>query len=392
MRLIGSPSMASRDPSFESRAPEVAALEAVHRLRLALRRGDSATVADVRAAVPRRPHERDLLTDLIDADGLEPAVRRLSRFWSHARVELELVRVVDADEVEVYERAVLPHEQLSIVSLVRREAGSRTYRVVCTLEARDERFEAWIVGRGDPLDDVAWSRSFAGRFGADAELVMNGDEGVLGHPRAGFLAELSAPEECRRWPEALPGEGSPIRRLKFSLALEAERRRQQLEWALRALDVLADADGASAVYVPAHDKVLPVPGLRRATRDARSPEQRSRLWVAVRLVQGHWVTSGLSLFGLPELELEAGALGSGARPLLRSLAASLVRARTLPWRDVLVEQDGMTFSVAPGRRGPRPGRSYGRWGAVRLVPDAGERGSDRPRRSSGLRWSPVPSP
>ena len=210
------------------------AAEAVEQLRAALRRSDVEAAQRVRWLAPRPPGERDLLSDLAAGEGIAPAIHRLSKFWQRADVKLERVREIDPLEVEVYERLHLPGESLPIMSLVRRESEQSGWRVVCTNEAQDERFVLWVTVPPEPVDDVAWTRSFVERYGATGELLMDGDTGVLGHPARGWLVHVRGPSAPARWPAVLPGEGSEILELATALSPFSEERGAQMQWVVRA--------------------------------------------------------------------------------------------------------------------------------------------------------------
>src|SRR5690606_21345408 len=68
------------------------ASEAVDALRAALRAGDVEAVQQRRWLAPRPPGERDLLSDMAAAEGIQTAVRRLSKFWQRTAVRREGVR------------------------------------------------------------------------------------------------------------------------------------------------------------------------------------------------------------------------------------------------------------------------------------------------------------
>ncbi len=369
-------------PSTQSVA--IGAAEAVRGLRDALVAGDVDRAQAHRWLQPRPPGERDLLSDLAAAEGVEPAVRRLSGFWRRAEVHLEQVRTVSSLEAEVYERVVLPGESLPIVSLVRRESERAPWGVVCTNEAHDERFVLWISVAGDTLDDVAWSRAFT----EPGELLMTEDGGVLGHPDRGWLVHVRGPFAPDEWPEGLPespgGDGGKVVELTAALAASPEERRDQLQWILAAgATTLRLLDGTAA-YRPRDERLLLPEALELASRGAMAPAQAFHFWARTRVTDGHVVTDGLHLLGLPELEAPLELFGDkGTTALVEWLATSMVTAERVPSVGTELVIGDRSALMVPGRRGRRRGHSYGRWSANRLEPVTGPfaRGSARGSRT-----------
>ena len=366
-------------PSDPSDPAEREAAAAVEALRVALRAADVNAVQAVRWLAPRPPGERDLLSDLAAAEGLERAVEQLSRFWRRAEVRLERVRVIGSLEAEVYERVHLPGESLPIASLVRRAAVGAPWRVVCTNEAHDERFTIWIPSAKPEIDDVAWSRAHEARFGPGAELIMDGLGGVLGEPAYGWLANVRGPWAPRHWPEQLPGEGGRVVELATALTPEVGDRRAQLQWILRAALIFLDQLGGAAAYLPSHEKLVLPQALEAALEDKLAPDQALRFWARVEEIDGHFVTTGLRQLGLPEVEVEVALLGDrdATARLVRWLGAKLIDLGHLPAHGTELVAGDRSFVIVPGRRGPRRGRSYGRWGALRVsaADDRLQRGS-----------------
>jgi hypothetical protein len=362
-------------PTLPGEGAEREAAVAVEALRAALRKGDAETVQSVRWLAPRPPGERDLLSDLAAGEGLEHAVRRLSRFWRRAEARVERVRLVSALEAEVYERLGLPGESLPIVSLVRRAAIDAPWRVVCTNEAHDERFTVWLGSSSDDIDDVAWSRAFEARFGGGAELVMDGIAGVLGAPDEAWLAHVRGPFLPLAWPPILPGEGGSLVELAAALTPQWEPRGAQIEWLLRAAAVFLDELGGAAAYFPAHEKLVMARALDAAVRGELRPEQAMRMWARIDDADGHVFTSGLRQLGLAEVEAPRALMGDprATAALVRWLGAKLIESShdVLALGTELVLSD-RTFTIVPGRRGPRRGKSYGRWGAL-CIADVEER-------------------
>lgn len=339
------------------------AAEAVAHLRDALVAGDVERAQSHRWLKPRPPGERDLLSDLAAAEGVAPAVRQLSKFWSRADVYLEHIRVIDEHEVEVYERLVLPGENLPIMSLVRREAAGRPWGVVCTNEALDERFRLWISVDSDSIDDAAWSRAFP----EPGDLLMTDDGGVLGHNELGWLVHVRGPYVPGEWPEGLPGE-SHLVELAVALAAVPQDRREQLRWMLAAACTTLDQLGGHGAYRPAEKKLLLPDMLKRAAAAELAPREALYFWASMKESNGFVLTEGLHLLGLPEVEAEIEVIGDAERTrrIVEWIATTMVGARQMPAAGTELVIGERSLVLAPGRRGPRRGASYGRWGALRV--------------------------
>jgi hypothetical protein len=347
-------------------ASDRAAAETVNAFRTALRSANLDAVQSFRWLAPRPPGERDLLSDLAAAEGVERAIRKLSRFWRKAAVRIERVRAVDALESEVYERVSLPGEALPIVTLLRRTTPEAPWRVVCTNEAHDERFAIWLTSESDNIDDVAWSFLFGERYGGGAELIMDGETGVLGDPANGWLSHVRGPIVPRAWPDTLPGEGGRIVELKTALTPTAEDRWAQLIWILQTSAVFLAHGGGPAAYLPTHQKVVLARAIDHAASGRLTAEQTARFWARVETVDKHVVTSGMRQLALPEIEAPI-ELGDITPKLVGWLAAMLVEDGTLASHGTELALGDTSFVLGPARRGSRRGKSYGRWGAIRIA-------------------------
>jgi len=344
--------------------PAHGALAVVRDLRDALSRADVEAAQRLRWLAPRPPGERDLLSDMAAAEGVGPAVDRLSRFWAQAHVRFEHVREIDGLEAEVYERLSLPGESLPIVSLVRRDAPHAPWRVVCTNEAQDERFVIWISVRADTVDEAGLTKTLG-----DAEVLMMDDGGVLGHSTRGWLAHVRGPFVPKQWPEVLPGEGGHVIELATALAPDAMERREQLAWVLRSASGFVRVLEGQAAMLPGSSKLLLPQALAAAASGQLSAMQAFRFWARIEESSGWFHTRGLGQLGLPEVEAPVDLLPSPERTaqLAQWMGATLLEKTPLPalGTELLLGED--SFLVAPGRRGPRRGKSYGRWGAIGLV-------------------------
>lgn len=345
------------------------AAEAVRALRASLRESDVQGAQKVRWLAPRPPGERDLLSDMAAAEGLSNAVQRLAKFWRRAEVRLERVREIDPLEAEVYERLQVPGESLPIVSVVRRESEQAEWQVVCTNEAQDERFVLWVTTSADAIDDVAWTRAFVERHGAHGELLMDGATGVLGHPDRGWLVHVRGPFVPARWPDVLPGEGGGVLELATALSPAQDERRLQTRWMLQAAEVFLSELRGEAAYCPGLEKLVMPQALAAAAAGRLSADQSFRFWARLEESDGWFHSRGLRQLGLPEVEAPVDLLGDRERTrrLVRWLGASMLDARALPSLGTELVLDDESILLVGGRRGPRRGRSYGRWGAIGLI-------------------------
>lgn len=346
------------------------AVEAVRALRASLRDSDVQAAQRLRWLAPRPPGERDLLSDMAAAEGLETAVQRLAKFWQRADVRLERVRELDALEAEVYERLQLASDSLPIVSLVRRESEGSPWQVVCTNEAQDERFVLWVTVAGDAVvDDVAWTRAFVERHGAHGELLMDGPTGVLGHPDRGWLVHVRGPLMPPKWPEVLPGEGLRVLELASALSPMPDERRPQTQWMLQAAEIFLAELRGQAAYVPGLEKLVLPQALSAVAAGRVTANQAFRFWARLEETDGWIYSTGLRQLGLPEVEAPSDLLGSPDRTarLVRWLGAGLLETHALPSLGTELVLDDESVLLVGGRRGPRRGRSYGRWGAIGLV-------------------------
>ena len=336
--------------------------EAVEALRAALRRGDAEEAQRHRWLAPRPPGERDLLADLAAAEGIGSAIHRLAGFWQTAELQIERIRPVNDLEAELYERLALPSESLPIVTVVRRDSVSEPWKVVCTTEAYDERFLLWLPTTLERLDDGL----LVNLLDRDTQLLMDGSEGVLARGR--WLVNVRGPAPVESWPENLPGQTERIVELATALSPEPRDRREQLRWLLGSAAALVGELGGYALYLPLERRVL-IPGAVQSVLSGEAaPEQAARFWARVADEGGYAHTDGLRLLGLPEIEIEQSILEDQplTRGLLWWLVQKFVQAEQTPALGTEVSVGDVSLMLLPGRRGPRRGRSYGRWGAVSL--------------------------
>jgi hypothetical protein len=372
------PTPSSPDVTEAAETPELA----VAQMRAGLVERDADRVQAHRWLAPRPPSERDLLSDLAAAQGIGRAVRRLSRFWERANVLLERVRYVDGNEAEVYERVVLPGDTLAIVSVVRRESASAPWKVVCTNESHDDRVSLWLAVPSLTTDEHEWTQIFARSYEDDAaELVIaDDDSGVLGHPERGWLANVRLPFVPAEWPENLPGEGDRILEITQSLSERPDERRDQLLWLVRCSSVFAHLLSAHGAYLPLLKKLIPIPALALAAQSELDGPRRFELWARVERVQKHAVTIGLGQLGLPEVEVPDAVAGDRSAAIAKWLGGLIAGGTFAPVPGTELVESQRTLQIVSGRRGPRVGRSYGRWGAVGVGPlDTRDRRGSRTR-------------
>ncbi len=347
--------------------PAAGVVECVEAFREAVSSADVERAQAMRWLAPRPPGERDLLSDMAAAEGIEPAIRQLARFWGRAKVRLERVRGIDGREAELYERLTLANESLPIVTLVRREGASDPWKVVCTQEASDERFVIWIAVEAHEIDDVEVSLALPVENGG--QLLVDDGVGVLGHDEHGWLTNVRGPFVPDAWPEALPGEDGRMVELATALSPEPSGRRAQLAWLLQTVKVFAETLGGAAAYMVHEERVLMLGAIGAIVSGAVTPSQATRFWVRVEEGDGWVYSNGLRLLGLPEVEMRIGVFDDPAlsRDLVSWLAEVYVDTRELlaPGTELVVGADSLV--VAVGRRGPRRGKSYGRWGAIELA-------------------------
>ena len=364
LRMSALPSSSTLD------VPADGAAEAVQALRDAICEGHVDAVQNLRWLAPRPPGERDLFSDMAAAEGLTSAVARLSRFWTRAEVRLERVRPVDALEAEVYERLNLPGESLPIVTVVRRPSPDAPWCVVCTNEAYDERFVLWIAEQAKRIDDVDWTRRFTDRFAHSGDLLMDGESGVLGHPeRYDWLVNVRGPFVPKSWPDTLPGEGGRVVELVAALTPDGPSRHAQLMWLLESAEVFLEALDGVAAYFPIHKKLVMPQALTAAASGALTASQSFRFWSRLEESGDQVYTVGLRQVGIPEIEAPLDLLQSpeATRRLVRWTGASLLGGEGVPTLGTELVVGDTSVLVVGGRRGPRRGRSYGRWGAIALV-------------------------
>jgi hypothetical protein len=338
-------------------------------------------------------------------------------FWAEVTSGIDAVRMVSEGFAEVYEHA-------------RHQRGGATYRFVSTVEhlkgrwrmtdtreATDERIAAVLL-RGAPgeekIDGRAWTRAWEQRYGETA--VLRAADGSLDHPVRGWRASVrsgSGRDVARTMalsgPSAELLEKQPAATMVSLVpALEARARTEQLQWIARAVSLLGARD-ASSVWVPSAAKALPYATWRSAAEGALDLPSLSALWLRTQRQRGAWVTRGMTNFMLPEVEVWCAGLNVAmVRVLLRDAVGRLLRhhhervtldrsacaaavpglaarlyARSSegpiarPTEELstaialaeIFEVGDVQCSIGPGRQGPRPGETYGRWGAIALRPE-----------------------
>ena len=353
--------MPSGAPSARAAEPvrEEDVLRALAHHRDALREGDAPAIEDTLARGARRPAERDLLVDLIAAEGAAPAAKKLARFWQKARTEPVCVRVITADEAEVYERLVLPGaaQELDVVTLLRRSEDG-DFRVVVTQRAPADVLRAKIMTKDATLDENVVTRDFTSRYGRSGELVLDDESsGVFGHPVQEWVASVATVDGGIDL-ALVPGP-DPI------------TRSAQLAWLARVVNVLARHVHAPRVAVPAASKIVGLEAFAAvADTDAISSRTLLIAWAGLHRNANLCYTLGLASFGLPEASAEFADWG-GDESTTRKVVASAARSGvggSLKLHHSAVTIGGYRVVIEPGPRGPTPGRTFGRLGSVSLRP------------------------
>lgn len=350
------------EPDDEARKRREEVVAAVTRHRHALRVGDASGVGRTLDAHARLPSERDLLVDLVAAEGLEPATRKLSRFWRGARSQVDAVRIVGPDEAEVYEQLWMPprNSPIETVTLLRRGRDA-TWRIVTTQRAPadDVRVQIWPEA-GTEVRDDSFTRAFHRRYGPDGELVMDDHEGVLGHPAKEWVGALRVPRT----------EGQP-----FELALvgdhDPEVRLTQVHWLSRCAVVVASLLGAERAYVPLARKLVSVESLEAVAQpEAPGARHVAAAWVALHRTGETLFSKGMSTFAHAEVVAHTHLWEEAG--VARRVAGAAVHAGLSGAMDLvpgeLVHIARRRVLVESGPRGPTSHDSFGRWGAVELVP------------------------
>jgi hypothetical protein len=335
---------------------DVLAALALH--REALRVGDAASLAGTVARGARRPSERDLLVDLIAAEGMEPAARKMSRFWANARTHTAAVRWISDDEVEVYEQLSLPGgpQELDVVTLLRRiETGD--WQVVVTQRAPADVLRVKVLSTSpEPIRDGDVTREFTERYGRTGELILEEDIGVFGHPGRDWVASVTPASDG----------------VEIALVPGADviTRAGQLAWLARVVQILAEHRGADRIFVPAARKIVGRETIS-AVADSDAPTSRALLfaWAGLHRNDKVCYTAGLCSFGLPETmaafdewpdpQTTRKVVGGAARGAVGGALKLIPSAVTL---------GGYRTIIGPGPRGPTPGATFGRLGAISLRP------------------------
>ncbi|MEM9189158.1 MAG: hypothetical protein AAGF12_08275 [Myxococcota bacterium] len=355
--------------------------------RASLRVGDVAGVTGRLAAVARRPAERDLLVDLLDAEGPQSAVERLQRFWCRTRSETVGLRSLGPISAEVYERVFVEGRDtpLEIVTLTRKINGS--WQVVSSQNAPDYRPRLLVIRgtEGSPLDDVAFSRTWQEAHGDTAELVMMDGGGILGHPEKGWLGGVKGPAPVGDVvPEAAleairdaEGEASVLFEVSADAAPEREEQIELLTWLTQVSLSIAEHTGATHVYSPGADRLIPRTVLADGFSSSEPPLHKlATTWARLHRNDEGGYTQGLHHFHCPEVEylLEDwggpgnSATADAAARCAISVATAFISGKLRGSVGTVVRASSVRCHLHESRRGSEPGLTYGRLGAVRLVP------------------------
>ncbi len=358
---------------------ETLILDALRLHRESLQAGDVEAVRATMAWGARPPWERDLLLDLSAAEGLPEAVAQMRKFWTRATpLETRGVRLLPNEDAEVYETIQMPDGQtLSTVTLMRQKDG--VYLVVAFAGADDDSVRLLVLSDDpDPeLDDVRFSREWIQRFGATAELVLDGNDGALGHPEREWLGRVRGPlpwepirERLSRPSLRLP-EAACVLEIAMSPPEERGERAEALQWLGRAAGELAAQVDCEWVYVQRAEKLVKVTDLRKAL--AVSAKGRGLASAYIRLIakDGWAATRGLCQLKLPEVEIELAEWSdaASARRLVGTFAVGFIDGRVPPVAsEHVINVGGFRCRLDAGRRGSDKGHTYGLYGAVTVRP------------------------
>lgn len=404
-----------REPGPDARSTEL-------ELRRAVCDEVAELVLEVRAALREARYED--LRQMAHPRALRAEQTRLVRrfggdaadFWSTVSTHVEAVRVVREGVAEAYEEVRHRRTGASLRLVCTVEYVQGRWRITDAREAVDERFTVVLL-RGSPpeqrIDAARWTREWTEEHGPTARLSVEGMRGLVEHVDAPYRATLrtASGHDLSR---ALGLTGSMAELLDkqpsatiVSLVptLDARTRTEQLRWLSWVVAALGANDAAN-VWVPSAAKAIPFPAWRSATQGPLALNALAALWLRTQRQRGAWVTRGLTSFMLPEIEVHCAGLSvATVRALLREAARRLLahhEARetrklgatapavpaiapqlyrrtkkgplVLPVERLETSLDlGDSFVageveavVAQGRQGPRPGESYGRWGAIAL--------------------------
>lgn len=321
--------------------------------RRALRHGD--IDAAVGAIEPSRVKET-----------LRDELARQHRFWRDATVRQEHERAVTDDVLEIYEHVRHPCSArlFRVVSLLRRQADGG-WRLVETRDTPDEQ----IVAHVPCMDSIL--RADALRLDEPVDLTVQGPHRGSVLWLDGCLAGLSiAPaREVLRGPLeriAIASKAPRVLTLRMMLVGDRAERCHLLARFALAISTLVEERGPW-VHIAPTDRVLHRAQVRDQARAAAGGDADALTGFHVRYQTraGIACTRGLCLFGLPEVEMSLVHVRRtpGA---LREMARGMLALGDAPPLGAVVELLGMRFRVRRGRRGPAPGDTYGRWGAIRL--------------------------
>ncbi len=337
-------------------------------------------------------------------------------FWSQATAEVEAVRLVADGVAEAYEHVRHHRSGTSLRLVSTAEYVKGHWRMTDTRDATDERVTAVLL-RGAPpdrpLDARAWTERWARVHGPTATLQLDEGRVTLDHPTEGWSAivrtgsgrDLSRALGLRGTQGELLEKQPAATLLSLVPTLDARKRTDQLRWMSRAVAAFGAQD-ASSVWVPSAVKVVPFSTWLDAMEGPLELSALSALWLRTQRQRGAWVTRGMTSFMLPDVEVWcAGLTVHTVRALLREAAGRLLahhearvarklgacapavpgvaprlyrRGRSGPSAlpidrletaidlgDCFVAGE-VEAVVGLGRMGPRPGESYGRWGAIAL--------------------------
>ena len=379
--IEGIAEMRRRQPTiaFEaSPAPEQTAAETLDRLRTALREGDVGGVIS-RLETVRSGKERDLLSDLVVSQGPEKAVKQLQRFWRHASATVTGERWVHDHEVEIYEDITMPDRETPLHSVTLLRRRDHRWHVVSTQNAPDLRPRLRIYCAADvpALDGAGFTRQWAAQHGPTAELMFHEGEGILNHPLEGWVGSVRGPVPLEDQRSEIPSVAAALIEVAVEPSRDAASRGRQLVWISRVTLEIAAWTNSRTVHVPAAERFLDVADFAAALGEGEmpAPHRIASTWVKLHRREkvagrGYAATRGMSHFLQPEIEFLQADFSEQPKieAISIALASAIVSGRLQPTRGSVVRISGARLLLDRGRRGPLPGETYGRYGAVRLLP------------------------
>lgn len=367
--LVGTGGEVSEDPVLD-------ATRAVAEHRAALASGDATIVERTLDLHTYGAGPRGLLSRLAGSESIPAAVHKLAPFFRKAKFTIEAARLLADDEVEIYE--AMSHASLArpmrTVSLVRRRGGF--WRVVTTADAPDEQIKVCLLLPAGPRDIPKGSLAgAASALEVEAEPLDGG--ALLVDELLGYQATVHVKDPFEAGIDATLPEVGDLVAASAAIAVVtmipstvSRERVHDLAWVGSAAACLAEAMKVERLLLPRCDRVLTAQELAEACQENADAKRLATAWVHFKVGEGWLGTRGMAHFMKPEIEVK---LADFADPQAAARVVATTAGKVLTGGLDLapgssVEGDGGRYWVLLGRRGPVPGDTYGRWGAVTLMP------------------------